>query len=444
MHQNPLSASMEAVTYQGKSLFFQDLTLAIQQMKDENDITTNFLEAVGIDKIVFKHTGLNTDTKITNEPEMMFNACAYPPILDTNSPFWNPHNDLGWNDYIDSEKIGERKLRSYLDTLRATIDRRKGKVGGLFSKIPLKMFLGFQLVKELTAEQVAAIYLHEIGHLFTFFEILVDTVSSNLAIAAASEALGKAETVVQKVEILHSYERISGRKLEDVQALAESKMDSQGYGTILIREYAGTPTRAQSGAGYIYDLRGSEFSADYFASMHGAGKDLVMGLDAMYVKFKIPVRQSFGAWCFWQAIQAAVLIALAILPVINPLNFLANISIYLVVFGFFLNPHVNHDIYDEPKARAQRVRNNLVQALKSLKLDAKERAALLKDIDTVDEVTKDMVDRRQLFGMLWTSLTPYRRKQYSQIKFQKELEALINNNLFVSAGKLNQLTAQGA
>ncbi len=443
MRQNMLSISTEAVQYQGKSLFFQDLTLAIQQMKDENDITSNFLEVVGIDRIVFKHTGLLTTTEIANDGDMMFNACAYPPILDANAPFWNPHNDMGWSDYIESEKIGERKLKTYLDNLRATIDRRKGRVGGLFSKIPLKMFLGYQLVKELTAEQAAAIYLHEIGHLFTFFEILIDTVATNLAIGAASEALGKATTLNQKVEILFAYERITGRKLQDVRALAEAKVDSEGYGTILIREYVGAPTRSQADS-FIYDLRGSEFAADHFASMHGAGKDLVMGLDALYVKFKVPVRQSFGAWCVLQALQVGALIVLALLPTLNPLNFLLNIGIYITVIGFFLNPYVNHDIYDEPKARVERVRNNLVQALKNLKLSQKDREALLKDIELVDNVSKDMVDRRQLFGILWTSLTPNRRKQYNQIKFQKELESVINNNLFVSAGKLNNLSTQGA
>lgn len=443
MRQNLLSTSLEAVQYQGKSLFLQDLTLAIQRMKDENDITTHHLEAVGVDKIVFKYTGLNTKTEIAKEGEMMFNACAYPPIIDGNTPFFNLHNDAGYNDFIESEKLGERKLRSFSEDLRATVDRKKGRVGGLFSKIPLKMFLGYQLVRELPAEQTAAVYMHEIGHLFTFFEILVDTVATNLAISAASEALGKSESAVQRLEIIHAYERVAGRSLTDAKALAESKLNTQAYQAVLIREYVGEPARSGNNS-RTYDFRGSEFAADHYATMQGAGKDLVAGLDAIYTKFGINTRQSFGTWFLIQALGAAAVIFVAATNIMNPVTLLQTFAMWAALIGLMLNPYMEHNLYDEPKARALRVRNNLVQALKDLKLNPKERADLLDNIEFIDEITADMADRRNLLQMIWVTLTPARRRQYSQIKFQKELEDMINNNLFVSAGKLNQMTAQGA
>jgi hypothetical protein len=102
------------------------------------------------------------------------------------------------------------------------------------------------------------------------------------------------------------------------------------------------------------------------------------------------------------------------------------------------------NIYDLPTERLRRARSNLVQAMKDLSLESSDRRRILEDIEFIDNLTKDMIDRRTLLNLIWISLTPNRRKQHNQIKFQKELESLINNDLFVSAGKLTLMSSNGA
>lgn len=437
--QNLLTASMEAVRYQGKSLFFQELTLIYEQMKETNSITTKAMQAYELDKTIRKHTGLLTNTKVGVTLDMLFNACAMPPRLNPNSPFDAIYVDLGWGDVLKDYVLNEKKLRKLQDSLTATLDRNKGRVSGLFSKISLDLTIGRELIRTLPASQVAAVTLHEIGHLFTFFEILVDTTLSNLAIGAASEALANATSPVEKLAIVHSYERARDKKVSDPKALSEAALNKEGYQAVLIRELYSETARSGTGTP-LYDFVGSEFAADHFASMHGAGRDIVLALEVIDRMIGYNTRQSQMSWMITQAIGTVVVLAATAGVVVMPLLLFIPLTITLVL----LNPKQAHDSYDPPKARAQRVRNNLVQVLKNRTLDPEDRDAVIADIEFIDKLTEDMVDRQSLLMLIWGSLTPYRRKQYKQIQFQKELESVINNNLFISAGKLNQMTSKGA
>ena len=438
-HRNVLEASMEAVRYQGKSLFFEELTLVFEQMKTNSLISTKGMEAYGLDALIRKHTGLLTRTKVGNTPDMAFNACAMPPRLDINSPFNDMLVDMGWGRELKRFVLGEKKLRALQDQLLATVDRNRGRVGGLFSKIELQMTIGRELIRTLPASQVAAVTLHEVGHLFTFFEILVDTVSTNLVVSAASEALASAKSPVEKLEIVHAYGRIKGRSVTDPKALASASLTAEGYQTVLVRDLYANGIRSGTNT-KLHDFVGSEFAADHFATMHGAGKDILLALEQVNRYMGVNVRESQMTWMITQAVGTAVVIASAILiPIIPALTFIPTFFILILA-----NPYQAHDSYDPPKARAMRVRNNLVQAMKNPELQAWDRDAILNDIEFIDKLTADMVDRQSLLMMIWTSLTPGRRRQYNMAQFQKELESVINNNLFISAGKLNQMTSKGA
>lgn len=428
---------LEAVHYQKKSKFFNELSMAITRLKEFGVVSNRSAIDAGIDAIVKRYTGLTTTTRIDSGTRGSFNAYAMVPIIDTNSPFFNYHKEMGGQAFIDGQKINEKQLKNYVDSLKSVVDIEKGRVDGLYAKIPLEMCLGKDLVTELPSEQVAAIYLHEIGHLFTFLEIITETVSTNLAIAAASQALSKTTSPVERVQIILTYSKATGTAIASPEALASADMSADGYQMVLLRETMESTTRSATGA-HIYDLRNSEFAADHFASMQGAGRDLALALDAIYKHYGVNTRSSRISWMVTEAFKVALLISAAVVGWMFP-GASRLLTIPVMVGLTLIIGKMDRELYDEPAARIERIRNNLVQALKDQSLNRNERAKILEDIEMIDDLKKDMVDRRTLLKFIWTSLTPGRRRQYNQIIFQKELEALINNPLFITATRINQL-----
>lgn len=438
MHGKRLAnLGLEAVQYQKKSRFFNELTMAIVRLKEFGIVSNRAVIDSGIDAIVKRYTRLTTTTTIDTSQSGTFNACAMIPVIDTNSPFFNYHKELGGAALVDGEKLNEKQLKTYVDSLKSVVDLEKGCVDGLYAKIPLEMRLGKELVTKLPPEQVAAIYLHEIGHLFTFMEVITETVSTNLAIAAASQALSKTKNVVDRVQIIHSYSKATGTTIATPEALATAEMTADGYRVVLLRETIEASTRSATGA-HVYDLRGSEYAADHFASMQGAGRDLALALDAIYKHHGINVRTSRVTWMLTEAFKVALLIINTVGGLMIP-GAGQMLAVPILIGLILIAGKMDHNLYDEPAARVERIRNNLVQALKDPSLNKIERAKLLEDIEMIDGFRKEMVDRRSLLQFVWTSLTPGRRRQYNQIIFQKELEALINNPLFITATRINQL-----
>lgn len=84
-----------------------------------------------------------------------------------------------------------------------------------------------------------------------------------------------------------------------------------------------------------------------------------------------------------------------------------------------------------------RIRQDMIQAMKSPKMDLEYRRRLQADSDTIAELMKGLKDRESLIGYVWRRLYSGRRKQMNQIETMQELETMANNELFVKA---NQLT----
>jgi hypothetical protein len=85
------------------------------------------------------------------------------------------------------------------------------------------------------------------------------------------------------------------------------------------------------------------------------------------------------------------------------------------------------------------MKRELVASLKDKTLPPQQRKALVDDIDAVDALLAKIDDKRGLMELFYTSVLPSGRRQYQQLRFQVELEKLVNNQLFVTAEKLTNL-----
>ena len=426
--------SQEAISYQGTSLFLKELTLAVQSMIDTPMPKLSMIEDVGLSKIVKRHTGMTVDFRLDLD---MTNAYYTPVILDVNNPILARFRVYGKpaEKELEQMRLRHNDIIRLTRELRGSIDRANGRVTGVFSKIPSTIYVGAGLwsIMEMTASEIAAIILHELGHAFSFFETLTQTATTNMVLASAAQLLDGTEDAEMRLHLVFETAEELNLKVEDPHALAKVDTKGETFTNILLKAQIDRPLVSDSDS-FTYDLRSSEFLADQFATRYGAGRELVVALDKLMRKTGEGHRRSMAMHLAVEATRSALLIVVAVgVPVFAG----------IVATFFLINSHWMDDEYDEPGARFGRIKQDLVQALKNPKLDRQVRQQILLDIEVIDQLREDVKDRYSYFTYLWLAMTSRRRKQFSQMRLQQELEALANNNLYVQASKLSHMAGVG-
>jgi len=413
-----LSIGLEAIQVQS-DVFFKELTLAFHRLRNEKAYEGKALANVGVAAIIKRHTGLTVDFKIDKSNDI--NAYVIPPMVDKNNPLiydW-------WKPYVDNTDVKKFIKAKRSDIIKGSVDLARGKVDGIFSEIVHQMFIHRGLVDTLllTDEEKAAICLHEVGHLFTYYEFLGHTLTTNVILHAATQSFFKSDDVLKRTQILDETCKALEIQLDDPEALVKCT-SKEVFQTVVLRK-AILEAKSSLGSG-IYDITATEALADQFAVRQGAGRHLATGLD------KIHRHYGGGPSYFSTAVHVMATIVRVIL------FFALIIPTFGLIFLILLfNPAIK--VYDEPEARLARMKRELVASLKDKTLPPQQRKALVDDIDAVDALLAKIDDKRGLMELFYTSVLPSGRRQYQQLRFQVELEKLVNNQLFVTAEKLTNL-----
>ncbi len=424
--------TMEAIAYQGRSLLFHDLTIAFREFMALDVQNEREFAKLNLAGIVKRHTGLTVDFKLDTSPGMeSANAYAIPVVLDVNNPLLSPLRNLNLDSTINQFADGHSKISTYVKDLRGSLDLAKSKVTGVFAQIPTTMAVGVGLWKYagMSAEEVAAIALHEIGHIFTYFEALLQSASTNMVLATATAALAKTEDEQVRLKLVFETQQLLNAKVEDPKALAKADVSAEVFSSIMLKSMIDSPLHAATGS-TIYDMRSAEFVADQFAARHGAGRALVIALDKLHRKVSPDYRRHIAMHMLTEGVRVGATLAVAIA---FPVTALVLGTLLLT----FTNPEFK--VYDDPGERLHRIKNDLVQSLKNTKLAKEKRKQLLDDIEFIDSVREGVKDRRSVFTYLWIAVSSKRRDQFHQMRIQQELEGIANNDLFVQSSKLQSM-----
>ena len=424
--------SQEAVAFQGgRSKLFNELSARFALLIEGGKWSQLELDKLKLGDLVLKETGLNIDFRLELN---LINASAMPPVFDVNNPLLDRFRVYGYDtaESIDEIVVSYRKITSFTKELRGSIDRKNARVTGVFSKFLNTVRIGTGLwdVAKMTPEEVAATTLHEIGHVFTFIETLTQTVTLNMVLGSATQALAKLDKSEQRVELIYETEKALDVKLEDAKGLAESRLSSTTFQALFLKATMDAKLHNATGSS-TYDMRSSEFVADQFAARHGAARALFTGLDKLNSALGADHRIASGWWVVVEAMKIALIIIQFIgWPV-------AAILTYTIILTF---SNFEARAYDDPGERFKRIRHDLVQALKDTTLSRTTHERITSDIKFIDEAIVGVNDHRSVMNWIWIALTPGRRRQYSQMRFQQELEQLVNNDLFLKASQLKNLT----
>lgn len=422
-----LQTALESVDFQKSRVFFDELSLAVSELRKLPKVNRNAVEVAGITKVIFHHTGINLDGVYFNDVDVEMVAV---PIIDPRSPLITYMQEGLRVQSHPSDGVD----RSLIYDL-GTVDLVHGRVTGVFSKVRSEIYLGSVMFNYMTDREIAACILHEVGHLFAMFEYMSHTATLAVNLNYCASQLTETNDKEQRVKIIINAVKNLGTTIDNVEELALAK-DPKIPLTIIMENYT---RKARSGVGSdFYDYRSWEALADQFATRQGAGRDLVTGLDKMARRYGgyakkgtfMDVLNYTASIVGW---GAALVASITYWPLALVIGGLVGYSL--------TSPFPPEGKYDNPTARLTRVKNELVGALKDSMLPLERQKSLQADIAAVDEIIAKIGKEDSFFNILWRAMTPYRRDNYRQIQLQQDLEKLANNELFLAASKLNTLAA---
>lgn len=401
--------SLESVDFQSTT-FFKELTNAFTELQLEKKDASESPVVQQLSEIIRRHTGMNIEVRIDE-----YDPCIEIPHVDKNHPLVNDY----WRNYINSND-GLALINKAGSAVRGTVNTKTGKVTGIFTELKGKTHLHRDMfaTSRFLAEEIAAVTLHEVGHLFTYFEYITRTVTTNQVLAGVAKALDGAGTIEEREAVFISAKQ--ALKLSELDEKALAKSNNKKVAEVVILTNVARQVESELGSN-IYDFSTWEMLADQYASRYGAYRPLVTALAKYY---RGVYHRSFRSTVGFLAMEALKLVA-----IIHPLLFVLLVAM----------DGAGDGTYDEPGARFKRVRNQIVENLKDKKLSKDDHERLMTDLAAIDDVLKSVNDRRQLMGVIYDNVVPSARKAYRQEKLQQDLEQLAMNDLFVKASELRQL-----
>lgn len=413
--------SLESIQVQSGE-FFKSIAEAIGFLREDGRYSTEAIKESGIMSTIQMQTGLRVDFIIDNDSSL--NAYVYLPNVDKNHPFvetylrrfMNSGESLSALSYKDSVPVG-------------VVDTQLGKVSGWFSEVRHHMHicLGLLKTKSFSNEEVAAIVLHELGHLFTYYLHLGTTVVSNLYLSSLARKIVGAKDYMERKYVLEEAERTLGIEIPEKEMLAKINSDknSDGVQTVVLTSLA-EKSRHETGFN-IYELRACEQIADKFAISHGAGVHLATSLDKIYNTYGNPTYRNRMMHVMCEIMKLIGFASTALLGPIVP----------VVLFLFMGNPWEKR--YDDPKARLDLIASNLTEEIKSRKLPEQRRKQLIEDINQIKMLTENIEDKRTLNQLFWQCISSEGRLAARQEKMAAKIIELSNNSLFLSASQFATL-----
>ncbi len=423
-----LDFGLEAIDAQDGKLF-RELTILVE----DTDFTshtgrTQFAESLS--SITERGLGFKIKTDWTMDggfyiifPMMSVHNPALPPMY---AEWFDP------SDEIKSIKKATERL--------ATVDLKSSKLSGVWATFTPSLALDPSwLAKKInTPEEVAAICLHEFGHYFTMCELLDRTVYTNVILGTVDKVLKHGQDVSKREQIID----IAGKAFDmDETAISDLKKSTsdKAVATILLTSAVGS-CRSANGNSY-YDVTTMEFLADQFATRHGAGKHVATGLDKIYNYYGVNHRRPRQASAVLDVIRMATSFCCLMLAVTAAAGILVAFLWLLAAFLFAAGGLSDTPVHNTAKERVLRIKRDLIQQAK-FNVSPERAKEIALDVAFLDDLASKYTtdDYVSMVDRIWLFLSKGRRDDKAIEAFQRELEALAANDLFVKSLELQHNT----
>lgn len=412
-----------AVAFQVSNIFRMELTNAIEESRASGKLDTD-----RISEIIRKHTNLSV--KIGQDMSLVPNAYVIPPKIDKNHPLVNE-----WRRAFNSNVDGTNAINFSNGNAFGSVNFETGKVGGVFTKLSSEIWLtkgaltGYGQIN-LTSGEIAAMMIHEVGHIITYFATLGQTFRTAFILDGFVREALKVNDVEERYKLIRHFEKETDVTISDKARVAES--DNAGSITTVVLSDIVDASRSHYGT-TLYDMRSWESLSDQYAARMGCAGELATALDKLYGVYEpMYYRGTFK----YLMVEIGKLLGLFLLITANAL--LLNI-IGLVIIFVYLSASPHQREYDNPHERLVKLRNELIAQLKDKNIAKERSATLLTDIEAINRALESVKDRHSFFEKFWLVVSPYTRRQVKMGKEIQELEQMVNNEIFVEAARLKKL-----
>lgn len=423
--------SLESIYFQ-KTDFFDDLVLSVNKIRQLDKSLNNKLffeskEFKDISYVIKKYTNLQVVFENDNQ-----NACAYIPLINNNHVLFNNDDKKIIRDLDVNIEEGISDIINKLkeNTVKGYVDFKHCKVDGVFKEfvnrigINRKLFLDDPIY---TDQEVSAIILHELGHIFTFFEYSSRLITTNQALSLTMKCIDKNISEDKKEIIFMS---LTANKLSKDELESLVKTNNIETAAIIILGAKIRDCESELGVN-LYDYTTAEYLADQFATRLGAGQYVVTGIDKLSRQYKILGRAInsvwYGGWTLYFIISSGV-------ASIIPISIFYLLSLIINVLS---NTKANK--YDDDYNRYTRIRLQNTEALKNRDLTTEEKNFYLQQNEIIENVISNYNDNKGFIDTLSYWVKPGYRKAHDFEVLQKNLERLAGNKLFDKAAKLSTL-----
>jgi len=421
------TASNEAIDHQFNGVLKAALVQRIGVLigKKESNVIQEALPTLS--DVIKTHTGVSLKLELVEGMGMFVEL----PSLSANNPIVNAWRRGPW-----MTKQGEALVKEANKPIEGSIDLNKGKVDGVFSETTQTLYIGkeyfYHPLVTFTPEEIAAVILHEVGHVFTYFEMLSRTATTNYILRGTLEQLMEAKDRKSKITILKDTEKTSGIPLGDLDDIADIA-DIKAVSVMLFKQIDDAQ-RSELGFS-AYDTTGAESLADQFAARHGLALPLATGLDKVTRMYGDAAHRSTLTFA---AIKVAIWSSLFTAAVFTPIA--AGIVVGVITIKL-LSGILGVAEYDELPDRYKRLRHQLVDGLKRKEITGEQEKQLISEINQLDKMVESVNEHVSLSLLVLNHLIPSKRKAAKSKVFQQDLESMLANDLFVKSAELKHATA---
>jgi len=330
-----------------------------------------------------------------------------------------------------------------------TVDLRKARVYGIPKNVVATvLFNPVDMVRKysLTVEEMTAVYMHEVGHIFTYLEY------SHRSMMQTTDFL---DSLYHDLNTNKS--PLNAIKLSYKESSGSDKIDeSTGVASACVGIMSDYLTGSNFG-GNTYNNKDSERLADQFATRFGLGGSLVSALE------KTPKNAPDSSREYGETTDAVLSVAvfsvimlfllsnaimlfgvgvgvLAAAGTAVTVNGFITYGIYNIISGIS-NAGVDTSYrYDSPKRRMGKVRREVIRQLRQEDITDLERDTLLQVIDSMtDTIDRSHDSDENIIYRVVGIFFSYRDQQLSMRDIDNRVLDMLNNDVHVTAAKINRL-----
>ena len=433
--------SLEAIDRQKDGLF-KELTLAVAELREHPDRISYGSDNRSLSSIIKQHTNVDVEIQLpytkTQADAIRVTRVSLRPLV--NGPVW----DQRQHEIVKT--IASTRLNVYFPQgFNGSIDRKNNTVSGDFTKIKTTIFIGSLYITDwfMKPEHVAAIILHELGHIFNAFEYVGDMFTTNMVMYSLLGNITKTNDLKERQVVIKATLNHINSQMSDTDINKLAEKDNKVVVSVVLSKIG--KLKSISGSDR-YDITASEQSADQYATRCGAGVALAESFAIVERLIGLPVfkkAQKMAIASDISLITEKHLSARAMSPFVAATMDMAAIFIMywmwltilmLICSVIYHEPDGQQTdlegLYDEPIIRVKRIREDVINQMKANDKGKDYYKQLVEEVKSLDNVIAQYDENPKWYDGISRAIWG------RQAKKARDMEMIAANDLFFHAHDL--------